>query len=81
MTHIFVRKWTKKYKKIFRLEVNNNDNLNAYLGTDFKKQGSLTKENIKAHFLNSRKRFDWANYYDSVVEHLETKYNLKKETK
>lgn len=70
---------TKKYKKIFRLEVNNNDNLNAYLGTDFKKQGSLTKENIKAHFLNTRKRIDWASYYDSVVEYLETKYHLKKQ--
>lgn len=70
---------TKKYKKTFGLKVNNNDNLNIYMGEELIKQGSLTKENIKAHFLNARKRFDWANYYDSVVEYLETKYNLKKE--
>ncbi len=72
---------TRKYKKEFGLEINSNNNLNIYMGNDFHKQGTLTKENIQKHFLQTRTQNDWSGYYDGIIDYLQYKYNLKKQDK
>lgn len=72
---------TRKYKKEFGLEINSNNNLNIYMGNDFHKQGTLTKENIQRHFLQTRTQSDWSGYYDGIIDYLQDKYYLKKQDK
>lgn len=72
---------TRKYKKEFGLEINSNNNLNIYMGNDFHKQGTLTKESIKRHFLQTRTQSDWSGYYDGIIDYLQDKYHLKKQDK
>ena len=72
---------TRKNKKDFGLEINSNNNLNIFMGNDFHKQGTLTKENIQKHFLQTRTKKDWSGYYDGIIDYLRDKYNLKKQDK
>jgi len=72
---------TRKYKKEYGLEINSNNNLNIYMGNDFHKQGTLTKENIQRHFLQTRTQSDWSGYYDGIIDYLQDKYHLKKQNK
>ncbi len=70
---------TRKYKKEFGLDINSNNNLNIYMGSDFHKQGTLTKENIQRHFLQTRIQSDWSGYYDGIIDYLKEKYSLEKQ--
>ena len=72
---------TRKYKKEFGLEINSNNNLNIYMGNDFHKQGTITKENLQKHFLQYRTQNDWSGYYDGIIDYLKEKYHLKKQNK
>ena len=67
---------TIKNNKVFGLQLNSNNNLNIHMTENFNKQGVITKENLKKHFENERKSKDWANYYDSIIEHLKNKFGL-----
>lgn len=67
---------TIKNNKVFGLQLNSNNNLNIHMTENFNKQGVITKENLKKHFKNERKSKDWANYYDSIIEHLKNKFGL-----
>ena len=67
---------TRKNNKVFGLQLNSNNNLNIHMTENFNKQGVITKENLKKHFENERKSKDWANYYDSIIEHLKNKFGL-----
>ena len=51
------------------------------MGNDFHKQGTLTKENIQRHFLQTRTQNDWSGYYDGIIDYLQDKYHLKKQDK
>ena len=67
---------TIKNNKVFGLQLNSNNNLNIHMTENFNKQGVITKENLKKHFENERKSKAWANYYDSIIEHLKNKFGL-----
>lgn len=67
---------TIKNNKVFGLQLNGNNNLNIHMTENFNKQGVITKENLKKHFENERKSKAWANYYDSIIEHLKNKFGL-----
>lgn len=75
----FYKLYTLKNHKIFGLQVNSNNNLNIYMTDNFNKQGVITKENLKKHFENMRVARDWINYYDAIIEHLKSNYNLVSE--
>ena len=67
---------TIKNNKVFGLQLNSNNNLKIHMTENFYKQGVITKENLKKHFENERKSKAWANYYDSIIEHLKNKFGL-----
>lgn len=75
----YYKLYTLKNHKVFGLQVNNNNNLNIYMTDNFNKQGVITKEKLKKHFENMRVARDWINYYDAIIEHLKSNYNLVSE--
>lgn len=68
-------------KTKFGICVNANKNLNVLTGSNFKKNGSLTKDNIKAFLDDDEDAPNYLQcYYKGVIKELEDKFGLKKET-
>jgi len=66
---------TKNWNE-FWISVNSRWSLNLHTWKDFKKQGSLTKENLKKQAESNEKIFDyWESYFYSVIKYLKEKYN------
>lgn len=72
---------TRKNQRAFGLDVNGNNNLNTYMGKNFNKQGTITKESLKKHFWQTRTQTAWSGYYDGIIDYLKKKYKLVKTNK
>lgn len=61
---------------IFAISINKKGNLNLHTGTDFVKQGSLTRESIRSQIGGENIYIYWKGYYDGVIKLLKDKYGL-----
>lgn len=68
---------TPKSKAIFAISLNNRGSLNLHTGPALTKQGSLTRDNIKAQ-IGGKSVFNyWEGYFQGVLQLLKDKYGLK----
>lgn len=64
-------------QKIFHVNVNSNDNLNLFTGSDKTKQGVLTAEKLEEYALGYKVFKGWQGYANGVLEHLRLNFNLQ----
>jgi len=60
--------------KEFGISLNSNNNLNLHLGTEFKQNACLTKENMIAYILGKNIPLYFKEYYQGVLDLLARKY-------
>lgn len=68
---------TPNGKATFAISLNNRGSLNLHTGSNFAKQGSLTRDNIKAQVGGESKYTYWKGYFQGVLKLLKDKYGLK----
>lgn len=61
---------------VFGVTVNKNKNLRLHTGTNFEKQGVLTKENIYKQLIDEDVYIYWSGYFEGVVNYLKKNYKL-----
>jgi 5-methylcytosine-specific restriction protein B len=60
--------------KPYFISLNSNDNLTIHTGSDNKKRGSMTRENIQAQINGENRFLGWEGYFQGLVSHLESTY-------
>ncbi len=64
-------------QKIFHVNVNSNDNLSLFTGSDKTKQGVLTAEKLEKHALGYKVFKGWQGYASGVLDYLRLNFNLQ----